>query len=192
MAGGDAETALDGLTDGLHGDLVGAVAADGGIVLGLEPVHVDAEGEEFGGLKEVEFAFEEESVGAEVDVFFAGDEAFDNLVDFRVDEGLTPGNGDHGGAAFVGGGPALFGGEALAENVVRVLDFSATGTGKVATEERLEHEDERIAFVPAQFLPENVGGDRPCLADGNWHKRSEKATNPDRYVNGSRWLGFHA
>jgi hypothetical protein len=153
---------------------------------------VDAEGEEFGGLKEVEFAFEKEGIGAEVDVFFPGDEALDDLVDLRVDEGFTTGNGDHGGAAFVGRGPALFGGETFAENVVRVLDFSATGTGKVAAEEGLKHEDERIAFVPAQFLPENVGGDRPCLADGNWHKRSEKATNPYRYVNGSRQLGFLA
>jgi len=161
-------------------------------VFGFEPVHVDAEGEEFGGLKEVEFAFEEEGVGAEVDVFFAGDEALDDFVDLRVDEGFAPGNGDHGGAAFVGRGPALFGGEALAEDVVGVLDFAATGAGEVATEERLEHEDERIVFVPAQFLPENVGGNGPCLADGNWHKRSEKATNPDRYVNGSRRLGFHA
>ena len=35
--GGDAEAALDGLADGLDGDLVGAIAADGSIVLGFEP-----------------------------------------------------------------------------------------------------------------------------------------------------------
>jgi hypothetical protein len=153
---------------------------------------VDAEGEEFGGLKEVELAFEEEGVGAEVDIFFAGDEAFDDLVDLRVDQGFATGNGDHGGATLIGGGPALFRGEALAENVVGILDFAATGAGKVATEERLEHEDERIVFVPTEFLSENVGGNGPCLADGNWHKRNEKATNPYRYVNGSRQLGFLA
>ena len=182
----DAETALHGLTDSFDGDLVGAVAADGGIVLGLEPVHVDAEGEEFGGLKEVEFAFEEESVGAEINIFFPGDEALDNFIDLGVDEGFPAGNGDHGGTAFIGGGPALFRGEALAKDVVGVLDFAATGAGKVATEEGLEHEDERVVFVPAQLLPENVGGNGPCLADRNWHKRSRKATNPDLYVNGSR------
>jgi len=153
---------------------------------------MDAEGEEFGGFEEVEFAFEEKGVGAEVNVFFTGNEAFDNLVDLRMDEGFATGNGDHGSAAFVGGGPALLRGEALAEDVIRVLDFAATGAGKVATEEGLQHKHERVAFVSAQFLPENIRGDRPCLADGNWHKRSEKATNPDRYVNGSRRLGFNA
>jgi hypothetical protein len=76
--------------------------------------------------------------------------------------------------------------------MVGILDFAATGAGKVATEEGLEHEDERIVFVPTEFLSENVGGNGPCLADGNWHKRNEKATNPYRYVNGSRQLGFLA
>ena len=146
----------------------------------------------YGVLKEVEFAFEEKGVGAEIDVFFAGDESLDDFIDLGMDEGFAAGDGNHGGTALVRGRPALFRSEAFAENVIRVLDFAAPGAGEVATEEGLEHENERVAFVSAQFLPENVRGDRPCLANGNWHKRSEKATNPDRYVNGSRWLGIHA
>jgi hypothetical protein len=146
---------------------------------------VDAEGEKFGGLKKIQFALEEKGVRTEVDVLFPGDEALDDLVDLGMDERFATGDGDHGGAALVGGGPALFGGEALAEDVVGILDFAATGAGKVATEERLEHEDERVAFVAAQFLPENVGSDGPSLADGNWHRRSEKATNLYPYVNGT-------
>jgi len=61
--------------------------------------------------------------------------------------------------------------------VVRVLDFATARTGEVATEEGLEHEDERVSFVAAQFLPENIGSDRPSLTDRDWHRRKSEATN---------------
>jgi len=153
---------------------------------------MDAEGEEFGGLEEVELALQEKGIGAEVDVLFAGDETFHDLVDFGMDERLPAGDGNHGGAALIGGRPALFRSEALAENVVGILDFSATCAGEVAAEEGFEHENERIAFVSAQFLPENIGSDGPCLTDGNWHIRRKKATNPESYVNGSRMIEFQS
>lgn len=62
--GGDAESAGDGFFDGFEGDLVGAIAADGGIVFGFEAIHMNAEGEVFGGFKEIELPFKEKSVGA--------------------------------------------------------------------------------------------------------------------------------
>jgi hypothetical protein len=155
-------------------------------VFRLEPIHVDAEGEELCGFKEIEFTFEEQGVRAEINILFAGDEAFHDFVDLRMDERFPAGDGDHGGAAFVRGRPALLGGEALIENVIGVLDFSATSAGQIATEEGLEHEHEGVPLVAAQFLSQNVGGDGPSLADGNWHKGSRKATNPDGYVNGTR------
>jgi hypothetical protein len=149
---------------------------------------VDAEGEEFGGFKEVELAFEKEGVGAEIDVFFAGDEALDDFIDLRMNEGFAAGDGNHGGTALVSRRPALFRSEAFAENVIGILDFTAAGAGEVATKEGLEHENERVALVAAEFLPEDIRSDGPSLADGNWHMGSGKATNPDRYVNGTRTL----
>jgi len=82
--------------------------------------------------------------------------------------------------------PALLGCESFIENVIRILDFTATSAGKVATEKRLEHQDEGIAFVAAEFLSENIGGNRPSLANRNWHRRSSEATNTIAYVNGTR------
>ncbi len=65
------------------GDVEAAFAADGEIVVILLAVHVDAEGEIFAGLEEVDFFLEQQGVGAEIDVFFPGDEALDDFVDLR-------------------------------------------------------------------------------------------------------------
>jgi len=175
--GGDAESTCDRLLDSLEGDFVGSVAADGSVVFRFETVHVNAEGEVFGRFEEIDFSLEKKGVRAEINVFFACDEAFDDLVDFRMDQWFATGDRNHGGSALIGGGPALFGGQPFIENVVRVLDFATARTGEVATEEGLEHEDERVSFVAAQFLPENIGSDRPSLTDRDWHRRKSEATN---------------
>jgi hypothetical protein len=147
---------------------------------------VDAEGEIFGGFKEIDFAFEEEGVGAEVYVFFTGDEAFNDFIDLGMDQGFTARDGDHGGSALIRCVPALLGCKSFIEDVIRVLDFTATCAGKVTTEEGLEHEDKGIAFVTTDFLSENIGGNCPSLANRNWHRRSSEATNTIAYVNGTR------
>jgi len=138
---------------------------------------VNAEGEVFGRFEEIDFPLEEKGVRAEVNVFFACDKALDDLVDFRMDQWFATGDRDHGGSAFVGGGPALLGGQPFIQNVIRVLDLAATRTSEIATEEGLEHEDERVSLVAAQFLPDNIRGDCPSLADWDWHRRKSEATN---------------
>ena len=175
--GGDAESPCNRLLDSLEGDFVGSVPTDGGVVFRFETVHVNAEGEVFGRFEEIDFSLEKKGVRAEINVFFACDESFDDLVDFRMDQWFATGDRDHGGSALIGGGPALFGGQPFIENVVRVLDFATARTSEVATEEGLEHEDERVSFVAAQFLPENIGSDRPSLTDRDWHRRKSEATN---------------
>jgi hypothetical protein len=167
--GGDAEPALDGFLDGFHGDVVGAVAADGGVMLVLQAVEVDGEGEVFGGLEEIELALEEQGVGAEIDVLFAGHEAVDDFVDLGVDQRFAARDADHGGAAFLDGVEALLRGEALVEDVIRVLDLAAAGAGEVAAEERFEHQNERVTLAALQLLRNDVGGDRPGL--GYWNHR---------------------
>ena len=154
-------------------------------MFGFESIHVDAEGEIFGGFKEINFAFEEEGVGAEVDVFFAGDEAIDDFVDLGMDQGFPSRDRDHGGSALIRGVPALLGGESFIEDVIGILDFTATCAGKVTTEEGLKHEDKGITFVATDFLSENIRGNCPSLANRNWHRRSSEATNTIAYVNGT-------
>ena len=163
--GGDAEAALLGGLDRVDRDVPDAVAADGIVVILFESVDVDREGEVGAGLELVEALFEQDGVGAEVDELPALDEAADDVADLLVDQGFAAGDGDDGGAAFLGGGPALLGREAAAEDVVRVLDFAAAGAFEVALEQGFEHEHERVALDPAQALGHDVLAHGERLAD---------------------------
>src|SRR5437762_4460214 len=52
------------------------------------------------------------------------------------------------------------------EDVGRILDFAAACAGKVAAEERFQHQDERVAFASGKFLLQDVAGNRPHLRYG--------------------------
>ena len=83
----------------------------------LLAVHVDAEGQIFRRLKLIDLFLQQQGVGAEVDVFLAGDESFDDFLDLRVQQRLAAGDADHRGAAFIDGFEALFRGQLFFENV---------------------------------------------------------------------------
>ena len=167
--GGDTESALDGFLDAFDGDVVSTFAADREVVMFAIAVEMDGEGEvlrrrEFG-----QTALEFERVGAKVDVFLARDKAVDDFDDLRMEQGLAAGDGHHGRAALFDRGKALFGRELLLEDVRRILHLAAAGTGQVAAEERLQHQDERIALVAGKALLQYVRGNRPHLRDRNSH-----------------------
>ncbi len=146
---------------------------------------MDAEGEVLGGFKKINFPFEKKGVGAEINVFFPSDEAFHDFIDLGMNEGFATGDRNHGGSALIRGRPALFGRKTFVEHMVGVLDFAAPSASQVAAEEGLEHEDEGVPFVATEFLSENVRGDGPSLANGNWHKGRCESTNRIAYVNGT-------
>ena len=106
--GGDAEAAAEGLFHGVDGDVVSTFAADGEIVLFALAIEVNAEGQVLARLEEIDLFFQQQRVGAEVNVFLARDQAFDDLVDLRMHQRLAAGDGDHGGAALVDGAETLF------------------------------------------------------------------------------------
>ena len=83
---------------------------------------------------------EQERVGTHVDVLLARDEAFDNFVDLGVKQGFAAGDGDGGSAAFFDGFEAGFGAHVLLQDMGWVLNLAAACAGKVAAEERLQHE----------------------------------------------------
>ena len=58
---------------------------------------------------------------------------------------------------------ALLRGEALAQDVLGILDLAAAGAGQVALEKRLEHEHKRIALVAGEALLQDIGCNRPHL-----------------------------
>src|SRR5690348_3016783 len=77
------------------------------VVLALS-IEVNAEGQVLRRLEEVDLLFEEQRVGAEIDVFLALDEAFDDFLDLRMEQWLATGNRHHWRAAFVHRFEALF------------------------------------------------------------------------------------
>ena len=77
--GRHAEAALHRFPDAFDRDVVAAFAADGEIVVLALAVHVDGEGQVLAGLEQVELLFQQQRVGAEVDVLLARDQAFDDL-----------------------------------------------------------------------------------------------------------------
>jgi hypothetical protein len=95
--------------------------------------------------------------------------ALDDLLDLRMDQRLASGDAHHRGAAFVDGLEALLGGQALVQGFFGELDLAATGAFQVAAEEGLEHQDERVPFVPLQLLRHHVTDDAQRLGNGDRH-----------------------
>src|SRR5262249_31143423 len=125
--------------------------------------YMDRKSQIFTGLEEIQFFFEQQRIGAEVNIFLAGDEAFDDFIDLRVHERFAAGYGNHGRAALFHGLETLFRGEFLFQDVSGILDFSTAGASEIAAEKRLEHQDKRVALAPFELLLQDVARNRKCL-----------------------------
>ena len=146
--GGDAEAAAAPLpASPSMRDVVSAFAADGEIVMLALAVHVDGERQILARLEEIDLLFQQQRVGAQVDVLLARDQALDDLVDLRMHQRLAAGNGDHRRAALVHRAEAFLRREVLLEHVRRILDFAAAGARQVAAKQRLQHQHQRIALA---------------------------------------------
>src|SRR5208282_3447432 len=161
----DAEAARLGLADRGHDAVEDAVLAHRMVVLLLETVEMDGEGEVGRGLEEVELLLQEERVGAEVDELLARDDALDDLVDLLVEQRLAAGNRHYRRAAFVDRLQAFRDREALVEDLIGIVDLAAADAGEVAAEQRLEHEHERIARVALEALLEHKRADARHLEE---------------------------
>src|SRR5437660_3574481 len=150
------ETAPQGFFDSLDGDIVAALAANRKIVVLALAVHVNGKSQVFAGTEQVDLFLEQQSVGAEINVFTAGHQSVDDLRDLRMHERLAAGNADHGSAAFLNGAEAFFRGEMFLENMGRILDLAAACAGEITAEERLQHQHKWIPFASRKSLLQDV------------------------------------
>src|ERR1700677_1923950 len=157
------EAALDRLAYSLYRLVVTALAANGKIVVLALTIEMDGESQVLTGLKESDLLLEQQSVGAEIDVLLPRHQAFNNLANLRVHQRFAAGNGDHGRTALVDCPEALLGRELLLEDVCGILNFAAACASQIAAEQRFQHKNERVAFLPAQALLEHVAGHGPHL-----------------------------
>ena len=159
----DAEAAAEGFFDRIDGNVVSALAANRKVMLFALAVEVHAEGQVLTRLEEMNLFFQQQGVGAEIDIFLARHQALDDLTDLRMHERLAAGDRHHGRSAFVNRAKTFFGRKIFLQNVRRVLNLAASGAGQVAAEQRLEHQHERILLAPGKLLPQHITRHSPHL-----------------------------
>ena len=98
-------------------------------------------------------------VGAQIDEFLARDDAGDDLRHFLVNQRLAAGNGDDGRAAFVDRAQCVLDAHSLLQDLLRIVDLAAAGTGEIALEQRFQHEHQGIALVAAQLAAGDIARD---------------------------------
>src|SRR6516165_2721892 len=162
----DVDTKATGLRqlDRRDSTIVNAVLAHQAVMVIAVAVEMDCPGEISAGSEQLDFFLEQQSVGAEVNEFLLRRNALDNLVDLAVQQRFATRDHHHWSTTFIDGREALVDAQALIEDRVRVVDLVATGAGEVATEERLEHQNERISPDTPQMLPDNIGSYSDRLA----------------------------
>ena len=104
--------------------------------------------------------------------FAAIQRAAHDLADFLVQQRFAAGDHHHGRAAFVDRLHAVFIRQALVQDLVGIVDLAAARAGEIAAKQRLEHQDQGIAFPSEQMLLEDIGADARPLNDRDSHCRS--------------------
>ena len=131
------------------------------------------------GAKRAQLLLQQERVRAQIDELAPRDDAGGDLLDLLVQQRLAAGDRHDRGAAFVDGVEALLHGKTLVEYFVRIVDLAAARACEVAAEQRLEHQNERVAAAAGEPLAHHVGADAGDLAQWNRHGVSRSAGGRD-------------
>src|SRR6516225_2108793 len=121
------------------------------------------------GLEQIELLLQKQRIGAERNEFLALDQTAHDLADLLVDQRFPAGNGDHRRAALIGGIPTFLRRHAAIEDRVRIVDLAATGASEVATEQRLQHQNKRVALPAKQSLLDQIAADTHFLEERYSH-----------------------
>ncbi len=117
----------------------------------------------------VHLLVEQQRVRAEIDELLPLQDLRDDLRHLAVQQRLAAGDGDDGGAALVDGLQRVGNGQALVQDLGRVVDLAAAGARQVAAEERLQHQHQRVALTTAEMLLDDIGADPDHLLQRNRH-----------------------
>ena len=117
---------------------------------------MDAQGEAVGDGQLGERAFQQDGVGAQIDVLAAVHQFLEELKDRGVDERFAAGDGDHRGAALLHRSQAFLQGQGLAQGVLIFLDAAAALAGQVALMGGLQHQDQGEFFCPLKPLLQQI------------------------------------
>ena len=101
--------------------------------------------------------------------FLRCEETLDDLRHLAVQQRLAAGDRNGGRAAFVDRLHALLDGQPLVEDLVGIVDLAAARAGQIAAEQRLQHQNQRVALPAGELLPEDIGADTGHLVEGYRH-----------------------
>src|ERR1700729_1688480 len=144
---GDAEALRLGRFERLDSAVVDAWLADRLVMHLLVAVEMDRPGEIGARLVLIDLLFEQQRIGADDRKFFARNDALDDLRQVSVQQRLPPRHNDYGRATLIDRGQRILNGDPFVKNGVGIVDLAAAGASEVATEQRLEHQHERIALA---------------------------------------------
>ena len=113
--------------------------------------------------------FHQQRVGAQVHEAPLLDQSLDDLIHLRMQQRLATRDGYHGSAAVPRGVQAFIDAQAAVQQRVGVIDLAAAGAGEIAAEQRLQHQDQRIALHTAQVAADHIGADHSGLQQRNSH-----------------------
>ena len=125
---------------------------------GGQAVQVDAQGQAVGTGQSGQGFFQENTVGAKINVLAAVHQFLHQFEDRGIEQGLAPGDGDHRDAAFFHRAQALLQGQGLAQGLPIFLDAAATRAGQVALMGGLQHQDQGELLFPLQPFLYQVAG----------------------------------
>ena len=177
---GHAEAARPGLADRLDRLVEYALAADGLVMMRPVAVQMHREGQIRGRGEAVEFAAQQQRVGAQVDEALLGDQALDDRFHVVVDQRFAAGDGDDRRAAFLRRVQAVLDAQAPVEDFLRIGDLAASGTGQIALEQRFEHQYQRVAPVAGDLLFDDVAAHFQGLDQGDAQGPPPMVTGPRR------------
>ena len=102
----------------------------------------------------------------------ARDDAGDDLRHFLVNQRLAARNGHDGRAAFVDRAQGVLDADPLLQDLLRIIDLTATGAGEIALEQGFQHQHQGIALVAAQLAPGDIARNLVHLQQWNGHALS--------------------
>ena len=114
----------------------------------------------------------EQAVGADIDDAALAQQAGDEFLDLRVDQGFAAANRDHRRSAVLSRGEAILQGHHVLEAGGVFTDAAAAGAGQVAGMQRFEREDQRESGRSPDFVLDNVPGDLNRQREREPHNKS--------------------
>ena len=129
-----------------------ALALRQAVVRGFHPVEMHVDEQPAAGAKAAELLFQQQAVGAQINVFPLQHEAFDQHFDLGIDQRLAAADAHDRCAALGHGRQALLDRQPAVHRVGVFANPAAARAGEVAGVQRLEHQDQRKIFSPASFF----------------------------------------